>query len=390
MWMQCTPRTAEPPLATGMQPATPQLDKRWVESELRALTVKPGEPNSARLEEVPEREAAGGRVLVRMHRVGVCGTDREIIAGEYGTPPAGETRLILGHESVGRVDKAPRSSGFSAGDWVVGIVRHPDPVPCPSCAAGEWDMCTNGQYTEHGIKERHGFCVEQAALEPGFLVKVPARLGPLAVLLEPASVLAKAWEHIERIGNRAHWEPKSVLVTGAGPVGLLAALMGRQRGYQVSVFDRATSGPKPELARALGATYHHGDLAQLIAQAPPDIVLECTGAAKVLLEAVKGSAHSAVVCLLGVPPPGGELSVDVGELNRLIVLQNDAVFGSVNANRHHYEVALEALDAADPSWLEAMISRRVPLDKWHEALERRPNDVKVVIELASDGDGDSL
>jgi threonine dehydrogenase-like Zn-dependent dehydrogenase len=105
---------------------------------------------------------------------------------------------------------------------------------------------------------------------------------------------------------------------------------------------------------------------------------------------VKGSAHSAVVCLLGVPPPGGELSVDVGELNRLIVLQNDAVFGSVNANRHHYEVALEALDAADPSWLEAMISRRVPLDKWHEALERRPNDVKVVIELASDREGDSL
>jgi threonine dehydrogenase-like Zn-dependent dehydrogenase len=351
---------------------------------LRALTVKPGEPASARLEEFPEREAADGQVIVRMHRVGVCGTDREIIAGDYGTAPAGEARLILGHESVARVEKAPGSSGFSAGDWVVGIVRHPDPVPCSSCAADEWDMCTNGQYTEHGIKERHGFCVEHACLDAGFLVKVPARLGPLAVLLEPASVLAKAWEHIERIGNRAHWEPKRVLVTGAGPVGLLAALMGRQRGFDVYVFDRATSGPKPELVRALGATYHHGDLAQLIAQAPPDIVLECTGAAGVLLEAVRGSAHSAVVCLLGVPPSGGKLAVDVGELNRVIVLQNDVVFGSVNANRRHYEGALGALDAADRSWLEGMISRRVPLERWQEALERHENDVKVVIELDSE------
>jgi threonine dehydrogenase-like Zn-dependent dehydrogenase len=348
---------------------------------LQALTLKPGEPHSARLETIAEPAVGDGQVLVRMHRVGVCGTDREIIAGEYGSAPLGEARLILGHESVGRVEQAPPSSAFSAGDWVVGIVRHPDPVPCSSCAVGEWDMCTNDRYTEHGIKERHGFCVEQAWLDPDFLVKVPAGLGPLAVLLEPASVLAKAWEHIERIGHRAHWAPKCVLVTGAGPVGLLAALMGRQRGYDVYVFDRATRGPK--LARALGATYQHGDLAPLIAQAPPDIVLECTGAARVLLEAVKGSAHSAVVCLIGVPAPGRELAVDVGELNRLIVLQNDAVFGSVNANRRHYEAALDALNAADASWLQAMISRSVPLERWPEALERRTDDVKVVIELAS-------
>src|SRR5262249_38684670 len=163
-----------------------------------------------------------------------CGTDREIIAGHYGDPPTGANRLILGHESLGRVEEAPRGSDFSPGDLVVGIVRRPDPIPCPACAAGDWDMCHNGRDTERGIKARHGYGADYFRVEPEYAIKLDPRLGWLGVLLEPSSILAKAWDHIERIGARARgWKPKTLLVTGAGPIGLLAALMGAQRDLEV-------------------------------------------------------------------------------------------------------------------------------------------------------------
>src|SRR4051812_44160257 len=224
---------------------------------MRAITVHPGTANSARLDEIGEPPLSDGTILVRTVALGVCGTDREIISGEYGYAPAGEQRLVLGHESLGRVEEAPAGSGFAKGDLIVGIVRRPDPVPCAACAVGEWDMCRNGRYTERGIKERNGYGVERFRIEPEFAVKIDPRLGILGVLLEPASILAKAWDHTERIGRRAEvWKPKTLLVTGAGPVGLLAGLMGVQRGLEVHVLDRNKTGPKPALVKELGATYH--------------------------------------------------------------------------------------------------------------------------------------
>src|SRR5215211_9392878 len=170
---------------------------------MRALTVLPGQPGSARLEQVPEPDLRDGTVLVGTLAVGVCGTDVEIVGGGYGWAPPGKDRLILGHESLGRILDAPRGSGVEPGDLVVGIVRRPDPEPCPNCAAGEWDMCRNGQYTERGIKELDGYASERFRLEPEFAVKVDPALGSLGVLLEPASVVAKAWDHTERIGRRS-------------------------------------------------------------------------------------------------------------------------------------------------------------------------------------------
>jgi threonine dehydrogenase-like Zn-dependent dehydrogenase len=151
---------------------------------MRALTVQPGVAGSVRLEDVPEPAPADGALLVDAIAAGVCGTDLEIAAGQYGAAPPGETRLILGHESLGRVREAPAGSGFAAGDQVVGIVRRPDPVPCANCARGEWDMCTNGRYTERGIRQRHGFASERFRLEPEFAVRVDPALGELAVLVE--------------------------------------------------------------------------------------------------------------------------------------------------------------------------------------------------------------
>src|SRR3954451_23876749 len=174
---------------------------------MRAITVLPGVKDSARLDEVPEPPLSAGAVLVRTVALGVCGTDREIVAGLYGEAPQNQERLILGHESLGRVVEAPQGSNFAPGDLVVGIVRHPDPVPCPACAAGEWDMCRNGRYTEHGIKGLHGFGAELFRIEPEFAVKVDPSLDLLAVLMEPTSIVAKAWDHVDRIGRRSRsWQ----------------------------------------------------------------------------------------------------------------------------------------------------------------------------------------
>ena len=347
---------------------------------MRAITVWPGVANSARLDDIPEPPLSDGAVLVRTMALGVCGTDREIISGSYGYAPPGQQRLALGHESLGEIKAAPVESGLAPGDLIVGIVRRPDPVPCPACAMGEWDMCRNGRYTERGIKERHGYGVERFHIEPEFAVKIDPTLGLLGVLLEPASILAKAWDHIERIGRRAQvWTPKTLLVTGAGPVGLLAGLMGVQRGLDVHVLDHNEEGPKPALARELGATYHSdgGDMARL----QPDIVVECTGAPSVIRDCLGVTAPAGILCLAGVTAPGNKFDLDIGSLNRMIVRDNDVVFGTVNANRWRYKMAADALARADKVWLGRLITRRVPLDRWSEALEYRHGDIKVIIDF---------
>jgi glucose 1-dehydrogenase len=347
-----------------------------------AITVLPGVANSVRLDEVPDPPASDGAVLVRSLALGVCGTDREIVSGAYGTAPPGHQRLVLGHESLGEVEAAPNDAGVAPGDLVVGIVRRPDPVPCPSCAAGEWDMCRNGRYTERGIKDRHGFGADHFRIEPEFAVKIDADLGALGVLLEPTSIVAKAWDHAEGIGRRSRaWAPSTVLVTGAGSIGLLAAMMSVQRGLETHVLDHNENGPKRALAEGLGARFHVGTISDLDGL-EPDILMECTGVPSVICEVLGATAPAGIVCLLGVTEPGHKVELDIGELNRTLVLENDAIFGAVNANRFHYEMAVDALAHADKGWLSRLITRRVPIERWSEALERRSGDIKVVIDFA--------
>ncbi len=348
---------------------------------MRALTVIPLQAGSAAVTDMPEPEPGPGELLVDGIALGVCGTDREIAGGEYGWAPPGSERLILGHESLGRVIEAPADCSFARGDLVVGIVRQPDPVPCPACASGEWDMCRNGLYTEHGIKGLNGFGAERWRIAPEFAVKADPALGLNAVLMEPTTILAKAWEQIERIGGRATFEPERVLVTGAGPIGLLAALLAVQRGFEVHVLDRTTDGPKPQLVADLGATYHTTAVPEV--EPVPDIVIEATGASQVVLDAMAHNRANGIVCLTGISSGGRPIELDAGTLNRTLVLENDVIFGSVNANRRHYEAAAEALERADRAWLERLITRRVPLDRWHDALQREPDDIKVVVELGA-------
>ena len=346
---------------------------------MKAITIIPGTPNSVSVQDVPEPPATEGTVLVRALELGICGTDFELISADYGWPPRGSNHLILGHESLGIVEDAPAHAAVRKGDLVVGIVRHPDPVPCIACAIDEWDMCRNMQYTERGIKEINGFGSELWRSDPAFVVKIDPKLSSLGVLMEPTTILAKAWDHITRIGERALWKPKTLLVTGAGPVGLLAALGGAQRGLEVHVLDRVTGGLKPQLVHDLGGKYHTGPLSKL--GFTPDIMIECTGAVPLIAEAINLLGTDGILCLTGVSSPGHQATLDLGTINRTMVLENCVIVGIVNANRKHYQMAADMLTQADRDWLSRMISRRVPLPNWQKAFERNPDDIKVVIEF---------
>lgn len=346
---------------------------------MRAITVEPHRAESARLEEIDDPDIRNGSVLVEAIAVGVCGTDAEIVSGNYGWAPPAKERLVLGHESLGRVlDPGPQSS-LQKGDLVVGIVRRPDPFPCPNCAVGEWDMCRNGQYTERGIKEIDGFMSERWRVEPEFAMKIDPSLGILGVLLEPATVVTKAWEQIRAVGQRAFWEPQTVLVTGAGPIGLLAALIGMQQGLEVHVLDRMESGLKPELVRALGATYHAGKVEDVGFE--PDIIVECTGAGQVIKDSLEQISAGGVVCLTGVGTGGSTIGSGAADLGAAAVLKNNVIVGSVNANKRHWYKAQQVLARADRSWLARLITRRECPERFMRALERQPEDIKVIIQF---------
>ena len=240
-------------------------------------------------------------------------------------------------------------------------------------------MCRNGRYTEHGIKGLDGFAREQWRVPPDALVRLDPALADAGVLLEPTTIVAKAWEQIDRIGQRAWHEPRVVVVTGAGPVGLLAALLGVQRRLEVHVFDLVTAGTKPQLVADLGATYHSDSLPSSGIQA--DIQVECTGVPSVVIDTITSGALDSITCLTGVSTPGALRPVDIGALNRGLVLRNKVIFGSVNANRRHYGAAADALAAADQSWLPRLITRRVPLQQYADAFARQTDDVKVVLDL---------
>jgi glucose 1-dehydrogenase len=347
---------------------------------MKAITVEPKRPGTARLEDIEEPDVHEGSVLVRTVAVGVCGTDVEIVEGKYGWAPPGKERLVLGHESLGRVVDPGPVVGLNEGDLVAGIVRRPDPVPCPSCAVGEWDMCRNGEYTERGIKQIDGFMSELWRIEPEYAVKVDPSLGLCGVLLEPTTIVTKAWEQVGAVGQRAYWEPRTVLVTGAGPIGLLAALIGKQKGLEVHVLDRSESGVKPELVHDLGATYHCCKVGKIGFE--PDVIIECTGVGQVIADCIQAVGAGGIVCLTGVGSGGKTENSPTADVAAEVVLRNNVVIGSVNANKRHWYKATQVLARAERSFLSRLITRCESPDAFLRALQRTPEDIKVVIQFS--------
>lgn len=347
---------------------------------MKAITVEPLVAGSARVSEVPEPDIGEGSILVEAIATGVCGTDVEIVEGKYGWAPADKQLLILGHESLGRVIDPEPSGSFKKGDLVVGIVRRPDSVPCPNCAVGEWDMCSNGLYTERGIKQINGFMSERWRIELEYAIKIESSLGILGVLLEPTTVVVKAMEQIEMIGRRSFWEPKTVLITGAGPIGLLAALTAKLSGLEVHVIDQMESGPKPDLVRELGGIYHTGNVADLDFE--PDAIVECTGVGSVITQSIQKLGANGIICLTGVGHGGVMTSAYVADVAASAVLRNNVIVGSVNARKSHWYRAGQILAKADRSWLAKLITRREIPERFKQALERKPDDIKVIIQFS--------
>lgn len=348
---------------------------------MKAITVIPGKPDEVKVEEVPDPHPSEGAILVSGRLIGICGTDADIVVNGYGWLPPKSDRLIIGHESLGEVEDAPVGSGFSKGDLVAGIVRRPDPVPCEPCSRGEWDFCRNGRYQERGIKELNGYGSQMWRIEPEYLIKLDPSLGDEGVLIEPTSVVAKAWDQTMKIFERSSWRPKVALITGAGPIGLLAAMLASQRGLEVHVLDRPGSQIKPDLVQSIGGTYHDGEAKSLGVR--PDVVIECTGYGPLVFELADVVASDAVICLTGISSGNRSVPASLNEVNKELVLENTVMFGSVNASRQNYEQAAEALARADKAWLTRLITKRVAMGDFAKALDKGEDDVKVVVDLRS-------
>lgn len=358
---------------------------------MQAIVVKPGQPNSIHMRDMPDPKMKPDQVAVKMLRVGLCGTDAEINHGLYGKPPDGDEYLILGHENLGVVEEVGKKvKGFKAGDLVVSTVRRPCGV-CPNCKAGENDMCSSGKYTERGIMRRHGFMAEYYVESPQYLNKIPKAVRDFAVLLEPMSVVEKGIDQAFLLQRRLVWKPKLGVVLGGGPVGLLAAAVLRARGLRTVVVGREPkSDLRAQIALQLGAEYvsvEKSSLLDLPKQiGPPDIVIEATGSAKVVFDAMEIIGPNGVLCLLSVTGGSGVKEEPIDRINQLLVLGNQVVFGSVNANPRHFAMGVKDFVAIDKKWPGAMnrlLTNRIPWQDHKSWFTERGTGIKSTLEISS-------
>ena len=355
---------------------------------MRAVAVVPGRHGSAHFrDDAPEPRPADGDAVVRVLEAGVCGTDVEIHEGLYGEAPPGSEFLILGHENLGLVESSPPGAHVQPGDLVVSTVRRPCPERCQPCARSQNDMCVTGHFLERGIRGLHGFMSERYSESPAYLVKLAGHLRAFAVLLEPMSVVQKGIDHAYRIQERLSWEPRTAVVVGAGPVGMLAAVSLRLRGLDVTVTALEPEGSfKDRLLREAGIRYVSSasvPLPELPGRTGRiDIVFEATGATAVVFPAMRMLGPDGVCILSSVTGGTKSVGVDLATWNREMVLGNRVVFGTVNAGRGHFEAGardLEIAEARIPGWLGRLITRRLPVSDVADALVRRPEDIKTVL-----------
>lgn len=366
---------------------------------MKAIAVVPGKANSLHLRDIPAprlEDVDGGRgVLVKVLRVGVDGTDRDINAGEYGAAPPGQDFLVLGHESFGVVEEVgPAVTELSPRDYVVANVRHPGDSPYDRI--GMPDFTTSEVYLEHGISMLHGFLTEYYVDTPGCLVKVPGQLEPVGVLLEPASVAEKGIAQAFEIQRRLHiWEPRRAAVLGAGTIGLLATMILRLRGLDV-VTMASTQPPnlKSQLLESVGASYlstQQMSLADTSRQFGPfDIIFEASGFSPLAFGAMEALGKNGVLILSSVTGGNRKLEVPADAINMGFVLGNKVMVGTVNTNRRHLEEGLRHLALAEarwPGWLSRLLTHRVDgLERFEEVfrlLSEEHGAIKVVVEVES-------
>ncbi len=350
------------------------------------LVTTPGTPHSTTVADLPEPRAGAGEVLMRTLEVGVCGTDREISEGVFGVAPPGRNGLVLGHELLGVV--ARDGEGFARGDLVTATVRR-SCRHCEACAQGSPDACHTGDYAERGITRLDGFASELTTESAEHLVAVPAALGRLGVLAEPASVCARAIRHARAVGERQPWRADRALVIGTGAIGMLSTYFLRLDGFEVWIAGRSPrTTPKAGLAEASGATYVSTADTPLpeLAEACGgfDVVIEAAGDAQVMLDTLALLRRNGVACLLGVDGHPRAVSLDARVLGVDAILQNRALLGSVNAHVRDWQAAVENLDRARARWdgaLDAFVGLRVAVDRFEDAFAY--GGVKATLEFSA-------
>ena len=361
---------------------------------MRAMAVLPGRRELSIID-LPRPVLRQDRdVLVRVREVGVCGTDREIGAFHYGTPAAGRDALVLGHEAFGEVvDVGASVRTLEPGDLVVMTVRRPcDDESCPACRAGRQDFCVSGRFRERGIKEADGFMTELIVEDERYLVRVPPPLADVAVLVEPLTIAAKASVELAAIRSRFPWEPVGTraLVLGAGPIGLLGAMMTVSFNTKALVYSREPAGsPRAQLLQSIGAQYISAadvPLDRLREHGGPfDVIFEAVGNARVAFEALPALAPNGLGILSGVPGGHGPVEVDLDSVMRNIVLQNQVIFGTVNASRAAFEESVHLLErfmVLFPDAVRSLITERASLERVPELL-RQPGGIKQVVAVAA-------
>lgn len=356
---------------------------------MKAIVVKPGEKHSIHMRDMPDPPLKPDQVAVKMLRVGLCATDGEINEGLYGQAPPGDEFLILGHENLGVVqDVGKKVEGFKAGDLVVATVRRPC-GECFNCRHGENDMCTSGKYEERGIMRRHGFMSEFYVESPQWLHKLPKAIEDIGVLLEPMSVVEKGIDHSFVLQKRLQWRPRTALVLGGGPVGLLAAAILRVRGLETFVAGRESpTDARAKIANEMGAKYisvEKKTLFDVQKEIPPvDLAIEATGASTVAFNAMQILGRNGVLCLLSVTSGSKTAEQPIDQINQLLVLGNEVVFGSVNANPKHFQMGVKDLTTIQKKWpgvLQKLITTRLPWDQFGGWFGKRGVGIKTTLEI---------
>ena len=369
---------------------------------MKAIAVTPARRTVALIDHEAPRLTPPTDVMVRILEVGVCGTDREIAAFEYGTPPAGSDHLVIGHEALGEVvEIGPAVSRVKVGDLVVPMVRRPCPhETCLACRSARQDFCFTGDFTERGIKGRHGFMTERIVDDERYMNVVPPGLRDVAVLVEPLTIAEKALTQIWQVQQRLPWgcpdaagkasgHCRRAVVLGAGPVGLLGAMALAAADFETWVYSREPApNPKSALVEAIGARYVSAAEESVSGFAARvgaiDVVYEATGAAAVSFEMMKVLGPNAVFVFTGVPGRKAPIELDASLLMRNLVLRNQVVFGTVNADRSAFEHAIRDLEIFRTRWPEAvrgLITGRHPMEAHRELLVGAASGIKHVLEI---------
>jgi threonine dehydrogenase-like Zn-dependent dehydrogenase len=361
---------------------------------MKAIAVFPADRRLDVIDHPEPSIAAPGEVKLRMLDVGICGTDKEIVTFQYGTPPDGSNYLVIGHESLAQVmETGSKVTRVKPGDLAVATVRRPCNVPtCIACRAGRQDFCYSGQYTERGIMRRHGYMTEFVVEDEQYLNPVSAALRDVAVLVEPLTIAEKAIAQLWLVQQRLPWTlPRNALVLGAGPVGLLGAMKLVLEGFSTTVYSRTpATADVAAIAAGFGAKFVHAETVSVEAVASSigniDVVYEAIGASPLAFDVMRFLGTNGVFIFTGVPGRNGPCSVDTDEIMRDAVLKNQMIFGTVNASPAQFANAISDIGKFSERWpnaLRSLISRRFPIDQASEALSGNAGGIKNVISLGT-------